>query len=188
MAPWSHWVMLSLFPQFNLKAYPVLKAKIVSSNYISNAWCENTWRVDAWILWHFSPRYAGPCSQKVDQAFRLSWATYLASTERVIVASFDGRGSGYQGDHIMHAINRRLGTYEVEDQIEAARWATGKGQHLLLLWRAYCVRGEKRWRFQTVILKILAKITAFCLILYTEVCHLYANHHFMFKKRGELML
>uniref|UniRef100_A0A8C5IZJ0 Dipeptidyl peptidase 4 n=1 Tax=Junco hyemalis TaxID=40217 RepID=A0A8C5IZJ0_JUNHY len=65
--------------------------------------------------------YAGPCSQKVDQAFRLSWATYLASTERVIVASFDGRGSGYQGDRIMHAINRRLGTYEVEDQIEAAR-------------------------------------------------------------------
>ncbi|NXV25960.1 DPP4 peptidase, partial [Rissa tridactyla] len=65
--------------------------------------------------------YAGPCSQKVDFTFRISWATYLASTEQIIVASFDGRGSGYQGDEIMHAINRRLGTYEVEDQIEAAR-------------------------------------------------------------------
>ncbi|NXN69773.1 DPP4 peptidase, partial [Himantopus himantopus] len=65
--------------------------------------------------------YAGPCSQKVDHAFRISWATYLASTEHIIVASFDGRGSGYQGDKIMHAVNRRLGTYEVEDQIEAAR-------------------------------------------------------------------
>uniref|UniRef100_A0A8C3JL49 Dipeptidyl peptidase 4 n=1 Tax=Calidris pygmaea TaxID=425635 RepID=A0A8C3JL49_9CHAR len=65
--------------------------------------------------------YAGPCSQKVDYSFRISWATYLASTEQIIVASFDGRGSGYQGDEIMHAINRRLGTYEVEDQIEAAR-------------------------------------------------------------------
>uniref|UniRef100_A0A803W1T1 Dipeptidyl peptidase 4 n=1 Tax=Ficedula albicollis TaxID=59894 RepID=A0A803W1T1_FICAL len=65
--------------------------------------------------------YAGPCSQKVDEVFRMSWATYLASTEQIIVASFDGRGSGYQGDAIMHAINRRLGTYEVEDQIEAAR-------------------------------------------------------------------
>ncbi|XP_072468257.1 dipeptidyl peptidase 4 [Notamacropus eugenii] len=65
--------------------------------------------------------YAGPCSQKVDTAFRLSWSTYLASTEKIIVASFDGRGSGYQGDTIMHAINRRLGTLEVEDQIEAAR-------------------------------------------------------------------
>uniref|UniRef100_A0A8C0VS79 Dipeptidyl peptidase 4 n=1 Tax=Cyanistes caeruleus TaxID=156563 RepID=A0A8C0VS79_CYACU len=65
--------------------------------------------------------YAGPCSQKVDKVFRISWATYLASTEQIIVASFDGRGSGYQGDEIMHAINRRLGTYEVEDQIAAAR-------------------------------------------------------------------
>ncbi|XP_007494329.2 dipeptidyl peptidase 4 isoform X1 [Monodelphis domestica] len=65
--------------------------------------------------------YAGPCSQKVDTTFRLSWSTYLASTENIIVASFDGRGSGYQGDKIMHAINRRLGTFEVEDQIEAAR-------------------------------------------------------------------
>ncbi|XP_015264090.1 PREDICTED: dipeptidyl peptidase 4 [Gekko japonicus] len=65
--------------------------------------------------------YGGPCSQKVDFAFRISWATYLASTEQIIVASFDGRGSGYQGDKIMHAIYRRLGTYEVEDQILAAR-------------------------------------------------------------------
>uniref|UniRef100_A0A663EY94 Dipeptidyl peptidase 4 n=1 Tax=Aquila chrysaetos chrysaetos TaxID=223781 RepID=A0A663EY94_AQUCH len=63
--------------------------------------------------------YAGPCSQKVDYSFRISWATYLASTEQIIVASFDGRGSGYQGDEILHAINRRLGTYEVEDQIAA---------------------------------------------------------------------
>ncbi|XP_019582853.1 dipeptidyl peptidase 4 isoform X4 [Rhinolophus sinicus] len=65
--------------------------------------------------------YAGPCSQKADATFTLNWATYLASTENIIVASFDGRGSGYQGDKIMHAINRRLGTLEVQDQIEAAR-------------------------------------------------------------------
>ncbi|KAH0621422.1 hypothetical protein JD844_022723 [Phrynosoma platyrhinos] len=65
--------------------------------------------------------YAGPCSQKADAAYRINWATYLASTEEIIVASFDGRGSGYQGDKIMHAIYRRLGTYEVEDQILAAK-------------------------------------------------------------------
>ncbi|XP_071977984.1 dipeptidyl peptidase 4 [Engystomops pustulosus] len=65
--------------------------------------------------------YGGPCSQKVDQYFRLNWATYLASTEKVIVASFDGRGSGYQGDKILHQLWRRLGTVEVEDQIAAAR-------------------------------------------------------------------
>ncbi|XP_063789705.1 dipeptidyl peptidase 4-like isoform X2 [Pseudophryne corroboree] len=65
--------------------------------------------------------YGGPCSQKVDQYFRLNWATYLASTEKIIVASFDGRGSGYQGDKIMHQLYRKLGTVEVEDQIAAAR-------------------------------------------------------------------
>ncbi|XP_034408632.1 dipeptidyl peptidase 4-like isoform X2 [Cyclopterus lumpus] len=65
--------------------------------------------------------YAGPCSQKADFVYRVSWSTYLASTEKVIVASFDGRGSGYQGDKLMHAIYKGLGTYEVEDQITAVR-------------------------------------------------------------------
>ncbi|MFT7818067.1 dipeptidyl peptidase 4-like [Arapaima gigas] len=65
--------------------------------------------------------YAGPCSQKVDYRFRLNWGTYLASTENIIVASIDGRGSGYQGDKLMHSIYKRLGTYEVEDQIEMTR-------------------------------------------------------------------
>ncbi|XP_056610955.1 dipeptidyl peptidase 4 isoform X1 [Triplophysa dalaica] len=65
--------------------------------------------------------YGGPGSQNTDYVFRLEWATYLCSTEKVVVASFDGRGSGYQGDEIMHAIYKRLGTYEVEDQISAVR-------------------------------------------------------------------
>ncbi|XP_068612662.1 dipeptidyl peptidase 4-like [Brachionichthys hirsutus] len=65
--------------------------------------------------------YAGPCSQQVDFIYRVDWATYLASTEKIVVASFDGRGSGYQGDAVMHAIYKRLGTYEVEDQIAATR-------------------------------------------------------------------
>ncbi|XP_051998021.1 dipeptidyl peptidase 4 [Xyrauchen texanus] len=65
--------------------------------------------------------YGGPSSQNTDYVFRLEWATYLCSTEKVIIASFDGRGSGYQGDEIMHAIYERLGTYEVEDQISAVR-------------------------------------------------------------------
>ncbi|KAM9766875.1 dipeptidyl peptidase 4-like [Menidia menidia] len=65
--------------------------------------------------------YAGPCSQKADFRYRVSWSTYLASTEKIIVASFDGRGSGYQGDELMHELYKRLGTYEVEDQIKAAQ-------------------------------------------------------------------
>jgi len=66
-------------------------------------------------------RYAGPCSQSVSYRNKLNWDTYLSSSLGIIVASFDGRGSGYQGDEIMHAIYRRLGTFEVEDQITAVR-------------------------------------------------------------------
>ncbi|XP_008276260.1 dipeptidyl peptidase 4-like isoform X2 [Stegastes partitus] len=65
--------------------------------------------------------YAGPCSQTADFVYTVNWATYLASTEKIIVASFDGRGSGYQGDKLMHELYKRLGTYEVEDQITATR-------------------------------------------------------------------
>uniref|UniRef100_A0A3Q2Y6Q1 Fibroblast activation protein, alpha n=1 Tax=Hippocampus comes TaxID=109280 RepID=A0A3Q2Y6Q1_HIPCM len=67
--------------------------------------------------------YGGPCSQRVDYRFKLNWSTFLASTYGIIVARFDGRGSGYQGDKIMHAIYRRLGTIEVEDQMEAVNFA-----------------------------------------------------------------
>uniref|UniRef100_A0A8C5IAB6 Dipeptidyl peptidase 4-like n=1 Tax=Gouania willdenowi TaxID=441366 RepID=A0A8C5IAB6_GOUWI len=65
--------------------------------------------------------YGGPCSQSVEFRFKLNWGTYLASSLGIIVASFDGRGSGYQGDEILHSIYRRLGTFEVEDQIAAVR-------------------------------------------------------------------
>ncbi|KAM4697399.1 dipeptidyl peptidase 4 [Rhinophrynus dorsalis] len=71
--------------------------------------------------------YGGPCSQKVDQYFRLNWATYLASTEKIIVASIDGRGSGYRGDKVMHQLYHKLGTVEVQDQIDAARYFTTLG-------------------------------------------------------------
>uniref|UniRef100_A0A669BG42 Fibroblast activation protein, alpha n=1 Tax=Oreochromis niloticus TaxID=8128 RepID=A0A669BG42_ORENI len=65
--------------------------------------------------------YGGPCSQSVNYRFKLNWGTYLSSSHEIIIASFDGRGSGYQGDEIMHSIYRRLGTFEVEDQIAAVR-------------------------------------------------------------------
>uniref|UniRef100_A0A671YH73 Fibroblast activation protein, alpha n=1 Tax=Sparus aurata TaxID=8175 RepID=A0A671YH73_SPAAU len=65
--------------------------------------------------------YGGPCSQRVDYRFKLNWGTYLSSSQGIIIASFDGRGSGYQGDAILHAIYKRLGTFEVEDQMTAVR-------------------------------------------------------------------
>nr|XP_057937865.1 dipeptidyl peptidase 4 isoform X2 [Doryrhamphus excisus] len=65
--------------------------------------------------------YGGPASQTVDYRFKLNWATFLSSKYGMVVASFDGRGSGYQGDQVLHAIYGRLGTLEVDDQIAAVR-------------------------------------------------------------------
>uniref|UniRef100_A0A8C2TSD9 Fibroblast activation protein alpha n=1 Tax=Coturnix japonica TaxID=93934 RepID=A0A8C2TSD9_COTJA len=65
--------------------------------------------------------YGGPCSQNVKHTFSISWITYLASKEGIIVALVDGRGTAYQGDKILHAVYRRLGVYEVEDQISAVK-------------------------------------------------------------------
>uniref|UniRef100_A0A3Q4AK85 Uncharacterized protein n=1 Tax=Mola mola TaxID=94237 RepID=A0A3Q4AK85_MOLML len=65
--------------------------------------------------------YGGPSSQRVDHRFKLNWGTYLSSSHGIVFASFDGRGSGYQGDQVLHAIYGRLGTFEVEDQITAVR-------------------------------------------------------------------
>lgn len=87
-------------------------------------------------------RYGGPCSQQVSYRFKLNWGTYLSSTHGIIVASVDGRGSGYQGDEILHSIYRRLGTFEVEDQITAVRWQTGGGgESKLNIWKKF----SKTW-------------------------------------------
>ncbi|KAA0190080.1 hypothetical protein HAZT_HAZT011817 [Hyalella azteca] len=61
--------------------------------------------------------YGGPGSQLVNDRFRIGWGDYLASKRGIIYTSIDGRGSGYAGDGILHALNRALGTGEVDDQI-----------------------------------------------------------------------
>lgn len=61
--------------------------------------------------------YGGPGSQLVNDRFRIDWGDYLASEKGIIYTSIDGRGSGYAGDDILHALNRGLGTGEVDDQI-----------------------------------------------------------------------
>uniref|UniRef100_A0A8C1XML3 Fibroblast activation protein, alpha n=1 Tax=Cyprinus carpio TaxID=7962 RepID=A0A8C1XML3_CYPCA len=106
----------------------------ISVAYLSKAFHVVYVSPDLWYQMMFPPNfdsskkyplliqvYGGPASQNTDYVFRLEWATYLCSTEKVIIASFDGRGSGFQGDELMHAIYGRLGTYEVEDQISAVR-------------------------------------------------------------------
>uniref|UniRef100_A0A8D0HNW1 Fibroblast activation protein alpha n=1 Tax=Sphenodon punctatus TaxID=8508 RepID=A0A8D0HNW1_SPHPU len=65
--------------------------------------------------------YGGPCTLNVKHTFGVNWITYLASREGIVVALVDGRGTAFQGDKMLHAVYRRLGVYEVEDQISAVK-------------------------------------------------------------------
>lgn len=75
------------------------------------------------FVFFFSFRYGGPCSQSVRSVFAISWISYLASKEGIVIALVDGRGTAFQGDRLLYAVYRKLGVYEVEDQITAVRWA-----------------------------------------------------------------
>lgn len=49
--------------------------------------------------------------------FKIDWGDYLASERGIIYTSIDGRGSGYSGDKLLHALYYGLGTAEVDDQL-----------------------------------------------------------------------
>lgn len=65
--------------------------------------------------------YGGPGTQQVKQEYRVDWGHYISSKKNVIYASIDGRGSGFSGDKMLHAVYRRLGTVEIEDQQSVTR-------------------------------------------------------------------
>lgn len=65
--------------------------------------------------------YAGPNSQQVNDRFKLDWGTYLTTSEEVIYAVIDGRGSGYRGNDLLHEIYYKLGQPEVQDQIDVTK-------------------------------------------------------------------
>ncbi|XP_070694436.1 inactive dipeptidyl peptidase 10-like [Pempheris klunzingeri] len=62
---------------------------------------------------------SAPGGQAVSDRYSLSWDSVLVSSDRVIVARLDGRGSGFQGQRILHEVHQRLGTVDVQDQITA---------------------------------------------------------------------
>lgn len=65
--------------------------------------------------------YAGPNSQQISDMFKLDWGTYLTTSEDIIYAVIDGRGSGFRGDDLLHELYYNLGTVEVQDQIDVTR-------------------------------------------------------------------
>uniref|UniRef100_A0A4W3HLW5 Dipeptidyl peptidase like 10 n=1 Tax=Callorhinchus milii TaxID=7868 RepID=A0A4W3HLW5_CALMI len=63
-----------------------------------------------------------PGNQLVTDRFWIDWDSVLVSSDNVILARFDGRGSGFQGLNILQAIHQNLGTVEVSDQITAVKY------------------------------------------------------------------
>lgn len=64
--------------------------------------------------------YAGPDSYTVTDRFNIEWGTYVAS-RGVVFVKIDGRGSGLRGDQLLLPLYRKLGTVEIDDQIETAK-------------------------------------------------------------------
>ncbi|TKS67520.1 Inactive dipeptidyl peptidase 10 [Collichthys lucidus] len=65
---------------------------------------------------------SAPGGQAVSDRFSLGWDSVLVSSDSVIVARLDGRGSGFQGQRILHEVHQRLGTVDVQDQIAAVEY------------------------------------------------------------------
>ncbi|XP_035216212.1 LOW QUALITY PROTEIN: prolyl endopeptidase FAP-like [Stegodyphus dumicola] len=74
--------------------------------------------------------YGGPGSQMITEKFSVNWGSYLASKKNVIYTWIDGRGSGYQGDKILHELYGRLGTDEVFDQISVTSYLKETFQYI----------------------------------------------------------
>ncbi|KOB72660.1 putative dipeptidyl-peptidase, partial [Operophtera brumata] len=66
--------------------------------------------------------YGGPDTAQVTKQWSVSWESSLVSRWGIAVAQIDGRGSGLRGVDNMFAINRALGTVEIEDQITVTKY------------------------------------------------------------------
>lgn len=77
--------------------------------------------------------YGGPGSQTVTKSFssgqRAMWHRYLTS-QGYIVASVDNRGTGARGRDFEKQLYKKLGQYEVEDQIDAAKFLIEKYDYI----------------------------------------------------------
>ncbi len=67
--------------------------------------------------------YGGPGSQQVTDAWgKVSFWHQLLAQQGYIVVSFDNTGTGYRGEEFKKKTYLQLGLYEIEDQIDAAKY------------------------------------------------------------------
>ncbi len=66
-------------------------------------------------------QYSGPNSQSATDDFQVGWEQVLAN-EGFIVVCVDGRGTAARGEEFRKITYLQLGKYEIEDQIETAKY------------------------------------------------------------------
>ncbi|KAF4523193.1 hypothetical protein B566_EDAN002451 [Ephemera danica] len=66
--------------------------------------------------------YGGPDSVQVSDRWTGDWGTYLTTNRSIIYGAIDGRGSGLKGNNVLFSGFRRLGTVEIEDQINVTKY------------------------------------------------------------------
>lgn len=66
-------------------------------------------------------QYSGPNSQQVRDSWGIGWEQYLAANG-YMVACIDPRGTGARGEAFRKCTYMKLGKYESDDQIEAAKY------------------------------------------------------------------
>ncbi|KAK5646379.1 hypothetical protein RI129_004843 [Pyrocoelia pectoralis] len=66
--------------------------------------------------------YGGPNSNEISKSYSAGEENYFVTNREYIYASIDARGSGNNGDNLMYEVYRRLGTVEMEDQIEVTKF------------------------------------------------------------------
>ncbi|XP_067265131.1 inactive dipeptidyl peptidase 10-like isoform X1 [Chanodichthys erythropterus] len=65
---------------------------------------------------------AAPGGQQVNEQYAVDWDSVLVSSDNVIVARLDGRGSGFQGQKVLQDVHKRLGAVELQDQLAAVEY------------------------------------------------------------------
>ncbi|CAB0014780.1 unnamed protein product [Nesidiocoris tenuis] len=79
------------------------------------------YKISAWDIPN-NKVYGGPGSQLVVDKWKIDWATYLASTQDIIIGYIDGRGTSGKGYSLTHQVYMKLGTVEASDQLEVTEY------------------------------------------------------------------
>ncbi|XP_065108554.1 inactive dipeptidyl peptidase 10-like isoform X2 [Paramisgurnus dabryanus] len=63
-----------------------------------------------------------PGGQQVNEQYLLDWDSVLVSSDSIIVARLDGRGSGFLGQKVLQEVHKRLGVVELQDHLAAVEY------------------------------------------------------------------